>query len=117
MSSTNSFGCNAVLWSAQSSIQWLKSIELNMGLVNSNGHRMLHKSAQRGKNDVRQWIFETYQYPPNRKDDIGNNNMDLLLRISPDEEGCCPSDLAGMEGFHSLANWLLLRRKKHCNGS
>lgn len=103
----NSFGCNAVLWSAQSAtsgleaLQWLKLIGLDAGLINFNGHGMLHKSAQRGKVDVCCWVFEFA-----KKDD---NGLDLLLQIAPDTEGCCPSDLAGMEGFEVLAEWLTVR--------
>ena len=103
----NSFGCNAVLWSAQSAtsgleaLQWLKSTGLDAGLINFNGHGMLHKSAQRGKVDVCYWVFEFA-----KEDD---NGLDLLLQIAPDTEGCCPSDLAGMEGFEVLAQWLTVQ--------
>ena len=106
----NSFGCNAVLWSAQSvisgleSLQWLKAIGLDVGLINSNGHGMLHKSAQRGKEHVCRWVFESATQ--------GENSMDLLLQVAPDAEDCCPSDLAGMEGFEVLARWLVIQEQK-----
>jgi len=78
-----------------------------MGLVNSNGHSMLHKSAQRGKDDVCQWVFANY--PFSLKEESG---VDLLQQIAPDAEGCCPSDLAGLEGFENLADWLVCEEKR-----
>ena len=29
-----------------------------------------------------------------------------IQHVAPDAEGCCPSDLAGMEGHHRLVKWL-----------
>ncbi len=122
----NMFGCNAVLWSAQSTvssldaIQWLKSIGSNMYLVNSNGHGILHKSAQRGKDDVCRWVFETLynqQYTcsstkeQDTEEECCTTSVDLLKQIGPDAEGCCPSDLAGMGGFESLARWLVTKEQ------
>ncbi|GFH53013.1 hypothetical protein CTEN210_09489 [Chaetoceros tenuissimus] len=109
----NIFGCNAVLWSAQSAtggletLQWLKEIGLNMSLVNSNGHALLHKSAQRGKFQVCRWIFEQ-----NSSHDDENILMNMVEQIAPDAENCCPSDLAGMEGFEDLACWLVSQEQK-----
>jgi hypothetical protein len=95
---TNSFGCNAVLWCSQGegnrleSIKWLRSIDCQMALVNSNGHGALHKAAQRGRADLVDWL-------------VGNVDKSILTFqwIGPDGEGCCPSDLAGMEGHVELA--------------
>ena len=88
-----------------------------MGLVNSNGHGILHKSAQRGKNSVCRWIIENYDSSINVKTHITDKKstrtqIDILSQIGPDEEGCCPSDLAGMEGFDLLANWLVSEEQK-----
>lgn len=104
----NSYGCNAVLWSAQSttsglmSLQWLQDIGSDMMIVNSNGHGMLHKSAQRGKEEVCRWIVEAYLV----KEGCWQN---MLRQIGPDAEGFCPSDLAGIEGFEFLAQWLTMQ--------
>jgi hypothetical protein len=96
-------------------ILWLKSIGSNMGLVNSNGHGILHKSAQRGKDSVCRWIIENHDSSNNTKTHgtgKKRTQIDILSQIGPDEEGCCPSDLAGMEGFDSLANWLVNEEQK-----
>jgi len=108
--STNAFGCNSVLWTAQGEggldvIQWLSSIECDLDLVNSNGHGVLHKSAQRGKRTVIEWFVDLIESKGSR-DCIS----DLSL-IGPDLEGHCPSDLAGMEGHDDLAVWLAEREK------
>lgn len=92
----NSFGCNAVLWCAQGegnrleSMKWLRSIGCHMSLTNSNGHGALHKAAQRGRGDLVDWLMEEVEKV-------------TLEWIGPDSEGCCPSDLAGMEGHVDLA--------------
>ena len=111
--STNSFGCNAVLWSAQSTqsgcgvdaIQYLQNIGCEVGLMNSNGHGILHKAGQRGKKDVCEWVFQKVKDGKERiiSSDILCNSkghlVDVLRLISPDAENCCPSDLAGMSSF------------------
>ena len=127
----NSFGCNAALWSSQSTtsgldaIKWLYAIGVNVGLVNSNGHSMLHKSAQRGKEDVCKWVFanltctaEKYRsgalqdHSKPGDDPLSSEHFaDIIKLISPDAERCCPSDLAGMEGFEDLAQWLACQER------
>ena len=93
----NLFGCNAVLWCAQGegnrleSMKWLRSIGCQMSLTNSNGHGALHKAAQRGRGDLVNWLMEEVE------------QVTSLDWIGPDSEGCCPSDLAGMEGHVELA--------------
>ncbi len=103
----NSFGCNAVLWCAQGDgdlavVQYLHTIGCKMSSVNCNGHGVLHKAAQRGNGGVCQWfISQVHQC------DHEFSSEDLIIRhISPDMEGCCPSDLAGMEGHEELAKYL-----------
>ena len=102
--SVNIFGCNAALWSAQSStsnlraIKWLHSIGCDLSRVNSNGHGMLHKSAQRGKIEVCKWML-SLSYSQDAP-------FDVLNLMGPDAEQCFPSDLAGMEKHTSLAKWL-----------
>lgn len=110
-SKLNSYGCNAVLWSAQSnssglnSLKWLHEIGSDMKVVNSNGHGMLHKSAQRGKEEVCRWILEEYLATE-------GDCQSKLQQIGPDAEGFCPSDLAGVEGFEFLAQWLTMQEGK-----
>ncbi len=124
MKSVNSFGCNAILWSAQSSqsgleaIQFLEKIGVKVQMINSNGHGVLHKSAQRGKKDVCDWIFGLMKKAPllgsGGTDGKEKQQLNLLSMIAPDAENCCPSDLAGMEGHSDLAQWLVNQEKKVC---
>ena len=98
----NRYSCNAVLWAAQSKIesleciQWLDTVGCDVTIINSNGHGILHKAAQRGRKNICQWI-------------LGKANMDLMKQISPDIGSHCPSDLAGIEGYVDLAVWLSQR--------
>ena len=118
---SNSFGCNAVLWAAQGTnshnhktIQWLSSIGCNVYQINTNGHGILHKSAQRGNFESCQWFLQTfYNHLMNRNEkesssiqSHNNDDKNVLFMIGPDKENCCPSDLAGMEGHGELAIWL-----------
>jgi ankyrin repeat protein len=96
----NRYSCNAVLWAAQSKsesldcIQWLESVGCDITLINSNGHGILHKAAQRGRKNVCKWILAKKE------------NLNLMNQISPDIGYHCPSDLAGLEGYEDLALWL-----------
>ena len=98
----NSFGCNAVLWTAQGdatieSLSWLLQAGMDFYTVNANGHTALHKAAQRGSMTACEWIVDTLM----RDDPRG------LVFIAPDAEGHCPSDLCSMDGHKELAEWLL----------
>ena len=120
---SNSFGCNAILWAAQGNnsknhetIQWLTSIGCNINQINTNGHGILHKSAQRGNIETCQWFFQTFYSNHllniNEKESSTMSHYDdtnVLLMIGPDKENCCPSDLAGMEGHGEVATWLAER--------
>lgn len=97
--STNSFGCNAVLWSAQGAgncelLSWLFEVGLDFSLINSNGHGALHKAAQRGSNEVVHWLVNTI---------LCNKSSIAWDMMKPDTEGHCPSDLAQMEQHKQLA--------------
>lgn len=98
----NSFGCTAVLWCAQGegnveTMDWLHSIGLSLTTTNSNGHGALHKSAQRKRRDLCEWLCESVF------ENLDDANVNLFNNIGPDTEGCCPSDLAGMAGDDKLA--------------
>lgn len=98
---TNSFGCNAVLWAAQGNgdttiMEWLQEKGCEMTKVNNNGHGVLHKAAQRGKGPVCEWFFETWIRP-------SVHLKTVLPLVGPDDDAWCPSDLAGMEGHNELA--------------
>jgi ankyrin repeat protein len=92
----NSFGCNAALWCAQGqqndihTMKWLNSMGCRIDLINSNGHGTLHKAAQRGKADMVHWL-------------VRHTKPVTFAWLGPDSDGCCPSDLAGMEGHVDLA--------------
>ena len=97
----NSFGCNAVLWTAQGdatveTLSWLWQAGMNFYTVNANGHTALHKAAQRGSITACEWIVDTFM----RDDPRG------LIFIGPDAEGHCPSDLCSMDGHKELAEWM-----------
>jgi len=105
----NSFGCNAVLWSAQGAgtsdtMAWLLESGSDFRLVNSNGHGALHKAAQRGCSGTIKWLVESLL--------LVGTSADASLFIGPDQEGHCPSDLCGMEGHESLAKWI---SKQECD--
>ncbi len=92
----NSFGCNAVLWSAQGTdtsetLAWLMEHGADFGLLNSNGHSALHKAAQRGSAGVVKWLVNTFLAGSR------DHGIDWTVFIRPDTEGNCPSDLCGME--------------------
>ena len=103
----NSFGCNATLWAAQGEggleiLKWLRDVGCHMR-INGNGHSVLHKSAQRGKREVIEWVLSK----------IDNHRCcEIINLIGPDQEEHCPSDLAGMEGHADLAEWLAEREKE-----
>lgn len=123
--SVNRFGCNAVLWAAQGSfenppqcriIEWLLKHGCNLYLVNSNGHSVLHKAAQRGRYDLAMWVVQHLfgRLSTLQKDEAAtaaaaagkesSSPLSVLEKlVGPDAEGCTPSDLAGMEHHQDLA--------------
>jgi hypothetical protein len=89
--------------------------------INSNGHSALHKAAQRGNKNVCKWLLLRWLSPataPIKEEEHAKVVVDTtigekittptttttrrfnwtLSHIAPDGEGCCPSDLCGMEG-------------------
>lgn len=63
-------------------------------LSNSNGHGCMHKAAQRGKQDVAEWLVQHV-----------SGILDLQ-HWKKDGEGYRPSGLAKVEGHLKLASWL-----------
>jgi ankyrin repeat protein len=100
----NHYGCNALLWAAQglaqpSTLSWLVDVAgCSLTHVNANGHSVLHKAAQRNRADIVHWLQDYLLFK--NQDCI---NTTCLALISPDQEGCLPSDLAGMEGYSAAA--------------
>ena len=97
ISSKNKFGCNAALWAAQgngdiNTLEWLDSVGCSIYLVNSNGHGVLHKAAQRGREDIVRWFCDRIQDP--------------TIFCQADTEGYTPSKLAEIEGFDAIASFL-----------
>ena len=103
----NSFGCNATLWSAQGeggleTMKWLcDGVGCDFMRINENGHSILHKAAQRGKQKVVEWVLGRTE----------GKSHEAIKLIGPDLEQHCPSDLAGMEGHVELAEWLSEKEK------
>ena len=115
----NSYGCSPVLWCSQGTngdglkaLKWLRDRGCNMKLVNHNGHGVLHKAAQRGQRDVAEWLVREECNNHVKTRDTDRNA--LLALVGPDIEGYCPSDLAGMEGYHDFANWLVTVEIRIC---
>jgi ankyrin repeat protein len=104
----NKFGCNALLWAAQgtadtATLDWLAcTAQVPMTHINDNGHGMLHKAGQRNRHSVATWFCKRLILDLQEKR-TGDGNRDLLKLIGPDQEGCTPSDLAGIEGHVDLA--------------
>jgi hypothetical protein len=141
---TNDYGCNAILWCAQGgggdggekdgdttttndsaatstcsrlcyTMEWLQSVGCRINQVNSNGHSLVHKAAQRGRRDILNWFFDKMHSAIASCDttpDFSENGQpmlsvhQLLQLVGPDSDGCTPSDLAGMEGHDELADWI-----------
>jgi len=90
----NQYGCNAALWAAQGkgtvdTLLLLQQYRCPLDAINHVGHGVLHKAAQRGLWGICEWFEGT----------------DWRL-WGPDQEGCMPSDLAGMAGHEELAQYL-----------
>ena len=103
----NSFGCNATLWAAQGeggleTMKWLcDDVGCDVMRINENGHSIMHKSAQRGKQGVIEWVLDRTK----------GKLYEAIKLLGPDLEQHCPSDLAGMEGHAELAEWLSEKEK------
>ena len=77
-------------------MEWLDSSGCDIVAINTNGHSILHKAAQRGHGNICRWFL-------GRLNEIKECPMELL---GPDSDSCVPSDLAGMEGYEDLAQML-----------
>ena len=127
VSHVNSYGCNAALWAAQGhgtveTMEWLESVGCPINVVNFSGHGVLHKAAQRGRRDICEWFVRNRlvswgsssdttkeadrRHAGTAEWDASLLPGDLLTLIGPDNDGCMPSDLAGMEGHEDLALFL-----------
>ena len=91
--SANQFGCNASMWACQGDgdnvevCEYLRSLHVSFRLVNANGHSALHKAAQRGNDNVVDWIIANSR----------RLGLSYSLHCRKDLEGFRPSDLAKME--------------------
>lgn len=109
-SEVNKFGCNALLWAAQgtsdtATLDWLAcTANVPMTHVNDNGHGMLHKAGQRNRHTVATWFCKRLVLDLQQKKTTTVSTAGVLSLIGPDQEGCTPSDLAGIEGHVDLAN-------------
>ena len=117
----NKFGCNALLWAAQGTadaeaMDWLVRVaKVSLTHINSNGHGILHKAGQRNRPEIASWLqsflrellatIDVDEIHASPLSDIPTKTMSerIMPLIGPDEEGCTPSDLAGIEGHIELA--------------
>ncbi|KAL3923808.1 MAG: hypothetical protein SGARI_006148 [Bacillariaceae sp.] len=102
--SVNSQGVNG---DGLKALQWLQSRGCCMKRVNTNGHGVLHKAAQRGQQNVAEWFIKVILNECNEVEET-------IKLVGPDTEGYCPSDLAGMEGHSDLAMLLAETEMKVC---
>ena len=119
LSAVNKFGCNAIQWAAMTDgknlrmCRWLQAQGLNLKIINCNGHSALHKAAVKGRHAVCEWLLrpdvdERYALV-GVDEDIGGAGLLPQQHMLPDAEGNTPSELARLEGFDELAQWLRQR--------
>ena len=99
----NDYGCNVACWTTMGAggvecCEYLASLGVRFDLINANGHSTLHKAAQRGNQAVLSWLLDT-------------PHLAITARHArPDSEGYAPADLARVEGFRDVADWLTARQ-------
>ena len=115
----NKFGCNALLWAAQgtadtATLDWLASTaHVSLTHVNDNGHGMLHKAGQRNRQAVATWFCQRLILALQQQQQVDVDVLQNILRlIGPDQEGCTPSDLAGIEGHVDLAKEVVILERQ-----
>ena len=114
LSAVNSFGCNAIQWAAMTDgsdlrmCRWLQRHGLDLAVVNCNGHSALHKAAVKGQRAVCEWLLRPTSSTADDADacNVGGAGLCPELHMLPDGEGNTPSEMARMEGFSELAQWL-----------
>ncbi len=118
----NTFGCNAAMWCVQGeadvdACEYVYSLGVSFRLLNSNGHSVLHKAAQRGRRDICAWLlgwdWESDQNAATRRGDKswGTSLLDSS-HLRADSEGFQPSDLARLADDQSLQEWLQMRQNE-----
>eukprot|EP00928_Gymnodinium_smaydae_P046892 TRINITY_DN31266_c0_g1_i1.p1 TRINITY_DN31266_c0_g1~~TRINITY_DN31266_c0_g1_i1.p1 ORF type:complete len:527 (+),score=94.28 TRINITY_DN31266_c0_g1_i1:221-1801(+) len=117
VTAVNTYGCDCALWACQSPAEPERvlavchllaspgdgGLGLNFDRVNNNGHSCMHKAAQRGNRSVCEWLVERSECA------AAAGRLPVPLRaehVKADWEGHTPSQLARLEGFESLADWL-----------
>ena len=103
----NTHGCNASQWCAMNGemqiLKYLHHHNLDVALVNLNGHSALHKSAMRGTWEVCEWLL--------RRCEEGGGGLGWR-HVQPDRDGFCPMKYARYNGFVELADWLEVRQEE-----
>jgi ankyrin repeat protein len=98
-------------------IELLESVGCPIYTINNAGHGVLHKAAQRGNRALCEWYMLERLIPSlkeqfrsrneENKTMIDQSNINHYLQlIGPDNDGCSPSDLAGMEHHTDLGVFL-----------
>jgi hypothetical protein len=96
----NSFGCGAGLWAVQGGcdlpfLQFLyNDCGVSLDYLNNNKHSALHKAAQRGLQEVCEWLVHT----------VGLKDCQYFQESH--DERSTPATLARFTGAEGLADWL-----------
>ena len=100
----NSFGCNASQWAAQRRYNaipmflYLQNTGVDIKIKNKNGHSALHKAAVVGGFETCVWL-------------ISQGNLDASHLLA-DGDGNTPGEMARLEGFLELAQYLTEEEKR-----
>jgi hypothetical protein len=106
-------------------MEFLDRVGCPLDVRNHSGHGILHKAAQRGNTQLCQWWIQEklWGWVQNYNSIAEEKEVDrsqcekniqrkryvwrhVLDLIGPDNDGCVASDLAGMEQFEDLAQYL-----------
>lgn len=98
----NSFGCNASQWCALAGcvplIRMLKTRGLDLGVLNRNGHSVLHKAAIKGQGDAIEYLIGPKE----------EGGLELGLEyMRPDSDGFTPISFARANHYPALAKRLV----------
>lgn len=111
MNRLNVFGCNASQWCAlNGSVELFNCLMIrgmNVGLLNRNGHSVLHKAAMKGHQDLALWLMKPI---------VDGGCGFGLNHMLPDDDGFTPMSFARANGFDELSKKLQIFYDHQING-